>query len=247
MLSARPFAGLAALVPMVLASAALSSAAWAQRADSGEGPGRPPTLDLSAVGEVQAAPDMARLSIGVSSQGPTALAAGRANAERMAQVMAALRKQGVADADIQTSSISLNPDYAYADNQPPKLTGYKAENVVTATVRDLAKLGLTIDAVSTAGANQVNGVTFGLKDPLASEDEARRRAAKALAAKADLYAQATGFRAVKLMTLREGFEPAPTPGPVMLAAARAGSAPTPVSAGELDIRVEVSGSYELVK
>jgi uncharacterized protein YggE len=161
-------------------------------------------------------------------------------------VIAALHQQGVADGDIQTSSISLNPDYAYADGQPPKLSGYKAANEVTATVRDLAKLGLTIDAVSTAGANQVNGIAFGLKDPQASEDEARRRAAKALAAKAELYAQATGFRAVRLMALREGFEPAPTPGPVMMTAARV-AAPTPVAPGELDIRIEVTGTYELVK
>jgi uncharacterized protein YggE len=222
-----------------------SSAALAQ--PLGDGPNRGPTLSLSAFGEVHAAPDMARLTIGVSSQDPSAVGAARANAQRMTQVMAALRKQGVADADIQTTTISLNPDYAYADNQPPKLTGYKASNEVIATVRDLSKLGLTIDAVSTAGANQVNGVSFELKDPEASEDEARRRAAKALAAKADLYAQATGYGAVRLVSLREGFEPAPPAGPLPTMAAARAFTPTPVSPGELDIRVEVSGIYELTR
>jgi uncharacterized protein YggE len=236
------------IVLIALASAAMAPWASAQPADGEGGPGggRVPSLNLSAVGEVRAAPDMALITVGVSSQAPTAIGAARANADHMTQVMAALRKQGVADADIQTSSISLNPDYAYADGQPPKLSGYKAANEVTATVRDLAKLGLTIDAVSTAGADQVNGISFGLKDPQASEDEARRRAAKALAAKADLYAQATGFRAVRLMSLREGNAPSPVmPGPMMMAAKVA--APTPVAAGEMDIRVEVTGVYELVK
>jgi uncharacterized protein YggE len=168
------------------------------------------------------------------------------NADKMSAILKAVRGQGVAETDIQTANLSLNAQYVYAQNQPPKLTGYQASNDMTVTVRDLAKLGGVIDAVSAAGANQINGISFGLKDPQAAEDEARRAAVKALSAKADLYAQATGYRIVRLVNLSEGGGEAPMQPRPMFAMAKA-SAPTPVEAGELDVRIDVSGVYELAK
>jgi hypothetical protein len=229
----------------LFALAAPTAQALAQPADPAALHG--PMLDISAYGEIKAAPDMARITLGVTNQASSAADAAQANAQQINQVLAALRGLGATDRDIQTSGLSLNPAYAYLNNEPPKLTGYKASNIVTVTVGDLAKLGPIVDAISQAGANEINGIVFTLKDPQAAEDEARRRAIKALAAKAALYAEATGYRVSRLITLREGGEPGPAPSLQIAAVAARTFAPTPVQPGELDIRVQVSGAYELAK
>jgi uncharacterized protein YggE len=231
----------AAVLALMLATTALVAApALADDAQF-----RATTLNLSADGEVRVAPDMATITLGVSTQALTAQAAMAANASQMTAVTAALRRQGLADRDIQTSNINLNAQYVYADKQPPKLTGYQASNNVTVRVNDLTKLGGSIDAVVGAGANQVQGISFGLKDPKTAEDQARIKAAKALAAKADLYAGATGYHVARLINLSEsgGYSP-PQPMP-MMAARFAKADSTPVSAGELSVRVEVNGQYEM--
>ncbi|TXI86857.1 MAG: DUF541 domain-containing protein, partial [Cupriavidus sp.] len=145
------------------------------------------TFSLSAYGETRVAPDMATINLGVQTDAPTAAEALKANGTRMNQVMAALKKAGIAERDIQTSNLNLNAQYAYEQNQPPKLTGYQASNQVTVTVRDLSKLGAAVDATVNAGANTVNGISFGLVNPQAAEDAARLEAVKALQAKAELY------------------------------------------------------------
>ena len=171
----------------------------------------------------------------------------RDDAARMTGVMDALRAAGVPDKDVQTSNISLQAQYTYVQNQPPKLTGYQASNDVTITVEELGKLGPVIDAVTGNGANQVSGISFGLKDPTAAEDQARLAAVKALQAKADLYAQATGYRIVRLVNLTEGAPQQSAPiRPLVMAAARAEVA-TPVSAGQLTVDVTISAVYELAR
>jgi uncharacterized protein YggE len=207
---------------------------------------RATTLNLSAYGESKAGPDMASIGLGITTQAATAAEALRLNAAKMTAVLAGLRRLGMAERDIQTSAINLNAQYVYAQDQPPRLTGYQASNEVTVTVRDLAGLGPAIDAASAAGANQINGIRFGLKDPHAAEDEARRAAMKALTAKADLYAGATGYRIVRLVSLTEGGGYQPGPPQPTFAMARA-AAPTPVEAGELTVRIDVSAVYELGK
>jgi uncharacterized protein YggE len=207
------------------------------------------TLDLSADGEVKVVPDQASISLGVATQAATAAQALAANAAKMNQVMAVLHAAGIAERDVQTSRISLQAQYAYKANEAPSLTGYEASNAVTITVNDLKRLGPTLDSVVGAGANQVNGVSFGLKDPHAAEDAARRAAVGALKAKADLYAQATGYRLTRMVSLSEGggYAPSPVTVPVAAYAARAAVAPTPVSAGELTVRVTITGVYELTR
>lgn len=204
------------------------------------------TLDLSAFGETRIAPDEATITLGVQTTAPSAAQAMADNAARMARVTEALRRAGVADKDIQTSNISLGAQYDDQQNQPPRLTGYQASNEVTVTVETLARLGPALDAVANAGANQVSGIGFGLKFPQAAEDAARRAAVTALRAKAELYAQATGRRVTRLVRLSEGggYSPEP-PRPMLRVAMSAAQAQTPVSPGELSVRVEVSGVYEL--
>ena len=203
------------------------------------------TLNLSAHGETEIAPDQATVTLGVQSTAVTAQAAMAQNAEQMTAVIAALRKAGIADRDIRTSNLNLAAQYSYPQDKPAVLTGYAASNDVAVTVNDLKRVGATIDAVTAAGVNQIQGVSFGLKDPSAAEDAARLAAVKALSAKAALYAGASGYHIQRLVSLSE--ESTGTPGPVrpMMMMAKADS--TPVMAGQLTVRVDVSGVYELAK
>jgi uncharacterized protein YggE len=206
-----------------------------------------PRLSLSAYGEVRAAPDMAQITLAVETTGTTAAQAMASNRERMTKVFAVLAKQGLKPSDIQTTGLNLNAQYAYEPNLPPRLTGYQANNSVTITVNDLSRLGATLDAVVGAGVNQVSGIGFGLKNPQAIEDAARRAAVKALTAKAALYAEATGLGTPRLISLSEGGDVQPAPRPMVFAMAKmsADSGPTPIAEGELKVRIDVTGVYAL--
>ena len=135
-------------------------------------------LDVVATGDVARVPDLVRINAGVVTQAPTAVEAIRQNAARMEAVRAALRAAGIADRDIQTSNLNLNPNYRYAENQPPQLVGYQAVNEVSVRFRDIAKTGAILDALVAQGANQINGPTLTIERPEAALDEARGRGAR---------------------------------------------------------------------
>jgi uncharacterized protein YggE len=235
-----PLAALAALALLAAAPAALAQSA------PGEAAFRATTLNLSAFGETRVRPDMASISLGVTTEAPTAAAAMSEAGRRMSAVLAALKRGGIAERDIQTSQVSLEPQYAYEQNQPPRLTGYRAAEQLSVTVRELSRLGGAVDAVVGAGANQVGAISFGLADPAVAENAAREQAVRALAAKADLYARATGYRVLRLVSLSEsGSSAPPPPVPMVAMTARFEKGETPVAPGEVRVRVDVSGVYEL--
>ena len=113
-------------------------------------------LSVSAQADAKRVPDVATISAGVVTQAVDANAAMRANAVQMDKVMAAIKAAGIAERDIQTSGINLNPQYKYVENQEPTITGYQANNTVNLKVRDIGKLGKVLDALVASGANQVN-------------------------------------------------------------------------------------------
>lgn len=244
----RPLAALAFAALLLSAGAP----AFAQiRPDADAAAFRATTLSLSATGDVKARPDMATLSLGVDTQGRTAGEALARNRERMNATLAALRAQGLAERDLQTSDLSLAAQYTSVPHQAPRISGYDATNSVTVTVRDLSRLGGVVDAVVASGANNVGDIGFGLQNPRAAQDEARRAAVVALQARAELYAQAIGRRIGRLVNLTE--TGGSNPGPVrrmfraeaqMTADA---AAPTPVAPGELAIKINVSAVYELTQ
>lgn len=238
----------AGAIGLLIATAAAAPAALAQTQATPAAASmfQATTFNLSAYGETRVAPDMATINLGVNSEAPTAVGAMQANATQANKIIAALRKAGIADKDIQTSGLNLNAQYDYVENQPPKLRGYQASNQVTITVRDLARLGQAVDATVAAGANQVNGISFGLSDPTAAENAARQQAVKALAAKANLYAAATGYKLQRLVSLSEGggYTP-PSPMPIMAMARMEKADSTPVSPGEIAVRIDISAIYEL--
>jgi uncharacterized protein len=208
-----------------------------------------PSLNLSAYGEVKVQPDMASITFGVVTEAPTAAEAMRLNAERMSQVMTALRRAGLNERDVQTAGLNLSAQYDYQQNEPPRLRGYQASNRVTVNIYDLTKVGSTADAVVAAGVNQIDGVSFGLRDPKAAENQARQLAVRALQEKAALYAQALGQPLGQIRSLTEGGGYAPRP-PMPMYAARvvamdAGGAETSVSGGELSVRIDITGVYDI--
>ena len=248
-LTSRPSFPKAAAIALT-AALLTGAAALPAYADSADAAFRATTLNLSAQGETKVTPDLATITLGVQTDGPTAAGALSANAVQMTKVVAALKKAGIADRDIQTSNLNVNPQYVYEQNQPPKLNGYQASNQVTIQVRDLAKLGQTVDATVNAGATNVGGISFGLQNPQAAEDAARLDAVKALQAKADLYARATGYKIVRLVNLGEGggYTPVPPmPVPMYAMAKREMADSTSIASGELKVRIDVNAVYEAAK
>ena len=241
----------------LLAAATVAFAAPSAFAQSQPGGGAPltiqavterPSLNLSAYGEVKAAPDVATIQFGVVAEAATAAEAMQQNAARMNQVMAALRRAGIAERDLQTSGLNLSAQYDYVQNEPPRLRGYQASNQVTVIINDLSKVGSTADAVVSAGVNQIGGISFGLKDPTAAENQARQLAVRNLQAKAALYSQALGVELGGIRSLTEGGGYAPQPPRPMYARAEmAMDASTPVAAGELTVRIDITGVYDLAR
>ncbi len=208
-------------------------------------------LTLTADGRSARVPDVAVFSAGVTSQGKTAGEAMSANAADMSRVFAALKKAGIADKDVQTSSIQLNPIYGQPVVGPngqvmqePRIVGYQATNTVTVKSRDIKSFGKVLDALVSAGANQISGPAFQLADPSGANDEARLMAVKDARARADLYAKAAGLRVVRIVSITEGGGYSP-PQPIYAKAMMADRASTPVSAGEVEVTVSVTMQFEL--
>jgi len=234
-----------ATMASMLALAALPAAALAQpmaiQAISGT------RLDVVATGEVNRVPDIALISAGVVTRAATATMALSQNAQQMARVVAALRRAGVAERDIQTSSINLNPEYRYVENQTPVLTGYQASNQVSVRFRNIAESGAILDALVAQGANQINGPSLTIDKPETALDEARRDAIAKARARAELYAQATGKRVGRMLSISEGGG-GPRPYEIMQTGrmmAQAASADTKIEPGEQTLSVTINVSYEL--
>ena len=203
-------------------------------------------LDINATGDVTRVPDLATISAGVVSRSTSATTAMQQTATRMAQVREVLRRAGIADRDIQTSRISLNPDYVYANNQPPKLSGYSASNQVTVRFHDLASTGKILDALVDEGANQISGPNLSVEHPEAALDEARAKAIAAGRARADLYARSLGLRVARVVAVSEsgGYAPPPPMAPMVMAA-RGERDQTVIDPGEQKLQVSVSMTFEL--
>ena len=204
-------------------------------------------LDVSATGEVTRVPDLAIISAGVQTLKPTATAAIEENAARTERVREALKRAGIEDKDIQTSNLSLNPEYQYDQNRAPRLTGYRASNTVNVKFRDLKRTGAILDALVAEGANQINGPSLTIDKPESALDEARAKAIVNGRMRADLYARALGMRVVRLISVSEsGGYAVPPPMPmVAMMAERSADASSKIDPGTQQLQVSVAMSFEL--
>jgi uncharacterized protein YggE len=220
----------ALLAALMFGAATLPAAAGAQQASITQTIAGT-RLDINATGEVTRVPDVAVISAGVVSRSTTASAALQDTADRMQRVIGALKRAGVADRDIQTSSVSLNPEYRY--------------NTVTVRFRDIRQSGKILDALVAQGANQISGPNLVVDKPEAALDEARAKAIATGRSRAVLYARSLGMRVVRVVSVNEsgGYYAPPPAAPMPMAAMERAS--TKIEPGEQKLQVNLAMTFEL--
>lgn len=237
--------GLAAGLLIAGLASPLFSARTIRAQDTGAGTNEH-TISVSGTGHVILSPDVADVRLGVNVTAGSVAAARERAAAAMSAVIARLKGLGIAEADIKTSMLSLQPTYDYnAGTNPPHITGYQFGNSVVATIRNLDKVGDAIDQSLAAGATSLDGVTFRVDDQTAAEAQARTAAMNDAKAKAQALAAAAGVSISGVSSISETV--APVPYPIDYGAA-AGAAPskdvaTPVQPGTNDISVTVAVVY----
>jgi uncharacterized protein YggE len=203
------------------------------------------TITVSGVGRIVVTPDVADLRIGVTVTRGTVKEARAVAADQMTKVIAALKKLGIADRDIQTTGLSLSPNYRY-DNTGgnPRITGYSLSNAVAITVRDIDKIGDAVDDSLAAGASTLDSVSFRVDDPAKAQEQARAQAMAQAKSKAQALASAAGVSITGVASISET---AITPVPPIYYGAMAGAlakdTSTPVQVGTNDIEVTVNVEY----
>ncbi|MEZ0241799.1 MAG: SIMPL domain-containing protein [Sphingomonas sp.] len=212
------------------------------------GPPPPPhmidgtVLEVSAEGRTTRVPDMAVVTAGVTTQAPTAGEAYKQANAKMAKVIAALRAAGVAERDIQTSNISLQPQYRDRDNQAPVIFAYQASNSVTARFRDVSKACDILDVLVREGANTISGPNLTLSKPDEAMDEARIDAIAKARARAELYAKAAGLKVDRILLITENGSPAV---PMMRMSAGFAMDKAEILPGESEVTVTVTVRFLL--
>ncbi|WP_333815073.1 SIMPL domain-containing protein [Tabrizicola sp.] len=200
------------------------------------------SISVTGTGTVEAAPDMATLMIGVTTQGKTAAEALAENSKATEAVIARLTASGVAARDMQTSNLSINPNWTGYDSSTPTISGYVASNMLTVRVRALDSTGAVLDAAVADGANTLNGMTFGLADPEPAYKDARKEAVADARAKAELLATAAGVKLGKILSISDAGAMT-DPAPMYRDAVSASAAP--VVGGELGLVANVSVTWEI--
>lgn len=203
------------------------------------------TISLSASGAVKTTPDKVDISTGVTTEAKAAREALDRNTEAMAKVVEALKADGIEAKDIQTVNFSVGPVYEMkAEGRPPEVVGYRVTNQVRITLHDIGKLGAILDKVVTLGANQIDAIEFGVEEPEALKDEARKLALKNVTDNARLYAEAAGVRLGQILAITEeesSYQPRYAP----MAARMDSAKEVPIEAGTASVEVRVRVSWEL--
>ena len=195
-----------------------------------------PAITVSGEASVSAPPDLAQIDAGVASDAKTAREAAEANNAAMAKVLQALKTAGLADKDVQTSRLSLQPQYAPNRPGQAQVTGYRASNRVTIKLREVGKVASVIDTVVGAGANDVGNVYFTVAEPSKLLDDARR--------KAEIYAKAAGVTLGKPLSISEDGASAPVFRAKNFGAPMAAT-PTPVAQGEETLSITVNVTWAI--
>jgi uncharacterized protein YggE len=205
-------------------------------------------ISLSASGTVKATPDMASISTGVTSEGQTAQDALSKNTDAMTKVVDTLKGAGLEPKDIQTTDFSVSPIYERKkDEEATFITGYRVNNNVNITVRDIDKLGDVLDKVVRAGANQIGSISFGIAEPEKMKDEARKLAMKNAIGNAKLYAETAGVELGPVIKITESGNYTPRPYRAMAAAdpMMAEAKQVPVEGGTMSVEAKVEVTWEL--
>ncbi|HSU32193.1 MAG TPA: SIMPL domain-containing protein [Bryobacteraceae bacterium] len=207
----------------------------------------PHVVRASGDATVTAAPDRARISIGVQNQAATAQQASSQNAAQTTRVLQVIRQALGSAGEVKTENYSVSPQYRYPkDGSPAKIVEYRATNTVQVTIDDLSLAGKVIDAATQSGANNVEGISFQLKDEGAVRSQALAEAAVKARASAEAIAKALNLHVVGVLQAEASGGPPPIR-PMMRAMAAGGeSAPsTPVEPGNLEIHASVTVTLQV--
>jgi len=236
----KPVTVLAAASALMLPAGAAIAAPQVNLAPAG------PVVELSIYESVDAAPDQATVSAGVTTTEPTATAAMRRNAEEMTKVIARIKALGIAEKDIQTTGVALGPLYDYQDGSPV-FRGYTASNRVSVILRKIDDTGRVLDALVEAGATDIAGPIFAIADDSAIKAQARKAAVERGAAQARAYAAMLGYADVRVLAVSEAIEgEAPVFGFAQAKAVALEATATPIQPGQVATGVNVTITYELV-
>lgn len=198
------------------------------------------TRTITVTGEASAhvSPDMAVLSLGVTTFAQTAAAAMADNSAALQAVSARLAAAGIEPRDLQTSGLSLGPNVTSYDSAGvPVVSGYTATIMLTVRVRDLEKLGALVDAAIRDGANTLNGLTFDVAEPGPAQDRARAQAVEEALRRAGLLASAAGVRLGKVLSISEG---GGFSGPQPMFREAAMDSAVPITAGQIALTAAVT-------
>ena len=195
-------------------------------------------------GEIKMKPDIAQVTVAVTTQSKDQAEAVSQNATRTTATLAALKDAGIAAKDIQTQSYTVEPQYDYRTS-PAVLTGYQVANSVQATVRDLTKVGLVIDKTIGAGASQISGVSFELTDQTKAQAQALAIAVVTAKIKATVMAQAAGVDLGRLLTMNEGSAPVVQPVFAMRAMAKSADVQTPIADQQITVTADATLTYAM--
>lgn len=203
------------------------------------------TITVTGSGRASVRPDLADLRLGVTITAASVEQARSANSSTLAAVLAGLKALGIEDGDLQTSIVSVSPQYDYSqDGAPPRLAGYTFSNLVAAVVRDIERVGEAIDAALTAGATNVDQIAFRVADPSAAERAAREGAITDARVKADTFVTAAGVAITGVAAIVETGTPIPYPTPFAERLAFAAKdAATPIEPGTNEVTATVTVTY----
>lgn len=202
------------------------------------------TISVTGKGVVQAAPDTANIKLGVEVSKGSAQDAQNANAGVMAAVAGAIGKLGIEKDQVQTSGFQIYPEMKHEQNQPPKIASFRCGNQINITVDDLALVSKVIDAGIGAGANNVQGIRFSINNDSSFKKAALEKAVKDAKAKAQAIAAAAGLRLGAVKSIIESGAIVPLNSEDSVRAMALGGAETPVSPGLLEIRGNVTLTYQ---
>lgn len=208
-----------------------------------------PVVELNVFESVDVAPDTATIGAGVTTEAPTATEALRQNSAEMQKVIARIKSLGIAEKDIQTTGINLNARYDYDQTtQRQVFRGYQAANRVSVILRKIDDTGRVLDALVTAGANDINGPNFSIDDDTAAKAAARQRAVERAGAQAQSYAAMLGYDGMKVLSISESIaESGPMPEMAKVRAMNIAADAAPVQPGMVSAGVNLSIIYELVR
>ncbi len=205
----------------------------------------PRTIVVSGTGRVAVDPDVAELRLGVAISRPSVEGARAAAAEAMTAILAAVVATGVAQRDVRTTLLSVQPRYDHRDGKAPTLTGYDLSNVVEVTTRELANLGAVVDGALSAGATSLDGLAFRVADPRDAERAARVAAVAEARSRAEVLAEAAGVSIAGVAAIVEGGPPPTWPPAKAARMLEAADASTPVEAGTTEISVTVTVTFQI--